>query len=99
MTDASAVPGQGSHGTEPHETAASAHELVTTLLPAHDRLLDPGEVATRLGLCRDTVYRLCESGELAHHRVCNRIRVAASAVAEFFERNQQGARRVQPKKG
>jgi excisionase family DNA binding protein len=38
------------------------------------RLLTPVEVAERLGVCRDTVYRLCDRGGLPHVRVGNAIR-------------------------
>jgi excisionase family DNA binding protein len=47
-------------------------------------LLDAGEVATRLGVCRDTVYELCKRGELRHVRVLNAIRVHPADLAAFM---------------
>jgi len=47
-------------------------------------LLDANEVATRLGVCRDTVYELCKRGELRHVRVLNAIRVHPADLAAFL---------------
>ena len=51
------------------------------------------EVAARLRLSTDTVYRLCESGGLEHVRVSNAIRVADADLSAFLLR--QG-RKVRP---
>ena len=50
------------------------------------RLLTPVEVAERLGVCRDTVYRLCDRGELAHVRISNAIRIAPADLATYVAR-------------
>jgi excisionase family DNA binding protein len=41
------------------------------------------EVAENFGVCNATVYRLCESGALAHVRVINSIRVRPSDLAKY----------------
>jgi len=48
------------------------------------------EVAKRLGVCRATVYQLCERGELRHVRVSNVIRVPVKAIAEYVGRTRRG---------
>jgi len=56
------------------------------------RLLTPVEVAERLGVCRDTVYRLCDRGELPHVRISNAIRIAPADLAAFLAGNHSGGR-------
>ncbi|MCK8503239.1 helix-turn-helix domain-containing protein [Myxococcus fulvus] len=48
------------------------------------RLLTVREAAERLGVCRATVYRLCERGELPHVRISNAVRVEAEALEKFI---------------
>jgi len=55
--------------------------LLTTFLQG---FMTVAEVAERLGVCRSTVYQLCERGELGHVRVSNAIRVPGVAVAAFL---------------
>jgi excisionase family DNA binding protein len=43
------------------------------------------EVASRLRLCTATVYRLCESGGLAHVRVSNAIRVGEGDLRRYLK--------------
>ncbi len=47
-------------------------------------LLTVREVATRLGVCTASVYRLCARGELAHHRIGSAIRVAPADLARLL---------------
>jgi excisionase family DNA binding protein len=55
--------------------------LLTTFLQG---FMTVAEVAARLGVCRSTVYQLCERGELRHVRVSNAIRVPSVAVATYL---------------
>ena len=57
--------------------------LLTTFLQG---FMTVGEVAERLGVCRSTVYLLCERGELGHVRVSNAIRVPGVAVVAYLRR-------------
>jgi len=55
-------------------------DLLTTFLQG---FMTVPQVAKRLGICRSTVYQLCERGELRHVRVSNAIRVPVTALAEY----------------
>jgi len=44
------------------------------------------QVAKLLGVCRATVYRLCDRGKLPHFRVLNAIRIDPRAVKRFLAR-------------
>jgi len=48
------------------------------------RLLTVVEVAERLGVCRDTVYRMCDRVELPHVRIANFLRVQEGDLAAFL---------------
>ena len=62
-------------------------DLLTTFLQG---FMTVREVAKRLGVCRATVYQLCERGELRHVRVSNVIRVPVKAIAEYVGRTRRG---------
>ena len=53
------------------------------------RLLTVAEVAGRLGVCRDTVYRMCDRGELPHVRIANFLRVPAEDLEAFITSRRQ----------
>jgi excisionase family DNA binding protein len=55
-----------------------------------DALLSVGDVATQLGVCTATVYRLAAQGQLAHVRVLNAVRVAPLDLAAFVEGQRRG---------
>nr|WP_164002149.1 helix-turn-helix domain-containing protein [Pyxidicoccus caerfyrddinensis] len=57
---------------------------VTPVASGFGRLLTVREVAQRLGVCRATVYRLCEQGTLPHVRISNAVRVNAEALEQFL---------------
>ncbi len=47
-------------------------------------LLTVRAVAAHLGVCKATVYALCERGELPHIRISNAIRIAPADLAAFL---------------
>ncbi len=59
-------------------------ELLVNAPVVLERLLTTVEVANHLGVCRATVYALCERGELPCVRVSNAIRIAPADLAEFI---------------
>jgi excisionase family DNA binding protein len=46
--------------------------------------LTPSEVAARLHVCRATVYKLCETGQLAFARVGLSIRISEPGLEAFL---------------
>jgi excisionase family DNA binding protein len=63
------------------------------------KLLSVREAAERLNVSRNTVYSLCETGELQHRRIgvgrgC--IRIAEEDFAEYLERKKVGRESVSP---
>ena len=85
------VRGEGPEGVQPsHPEAALRSPFAAPVLqPGGDAaaLLSVRDAAARLGVCTATIYTLCERGELAHVRVLNAIRIAASDVVAFVDRN------------
>ncbi|MBI3184848.1 MAG: helix-turn-helix domain-containing protein [Myxococcales bacterium] len=53
-----------------------------------DHLLRVAQVAELLGVCRATVYRLCERGELPHVRLLNAVRFDPVAIEQFLMRSR-----------
>jgi excisionase family DNA binding protein len=58
--------------------------FAATGTPTSSRLLTVAEVAEHLGVCRDTVYRMCNRGEFPHVRLANFLRVPAEELAVFL---------------
>jgi excisionase family DNA binding protein len=63
-------------------TAATLADL-QVLWGGRDRLLRVAEVAEQLAVGAWAVYRLCETGELAHVRINNSIRIRPRDLEEF----------------
>lgn len=55
-------------------------------------LLTVGQVAERLGVCKATIYGLCERGELPHVRTSKAIRVMPSDLEAFIVRQRTTGR-------
>lgn len=55
-----------------------------------DHLLSARQVSEQLGLCRASVYRLAETGELPSVRILNAIRFEPAAVAAFIAAKKKG---------
>ncbi len=49
-----------------------------------EKLLTVAEVAEAMGVCRATVYALCDRGELPHVRVSNAIRFSGADLERFL---------------
>jgi excisionase family DNA binding protein len=73
-------------GKAPKVTTTPTTADLVALHSGRDRLLRVADVAERLGVCAATVYRLCESGALAHVRVVNSIRVRPEDLRAFLDR-------------
>jgi excisionase family DNA binding protein len=54
------------------------------LVADSERLLTVKQVAKLLQVCNATVYKLCETGELAHSRILNSIRIAPADLANLI---------------
>jgi excisionase family DNA binding protein len=72
-------------GAKSQRIAPILDDLLTTFLQG---FMTVPEVARRLGVCRSTVYQLCERGELRHVRVSNAIRVPGKAIAVYIARSR-----------
>jgi excisionase family DNA binding protein len=51
-------------------------------------LLNVRQVAHLLGVSTATVYRLCETGELAHLRVSHALRIAVGDLVAYLQRGR-----------
>ena len=56
-----------------------------------ERLLRINDVADRLAVSRDTVYRLVRSGELVALRVGERLRFRVSDLEDYLQRGKEQA--------
>jgi len=50
------------------------------------RFLSPRQVAEQLGVCRETIYRLIDRGELAAARVGSALRVSSYDLEAYLRR-------------
>jgi excisionase family DNA binding protein len=64
--------------------SAASRPALRGLKPLPATLLNVAEVAVTLGVCRATVYALCDCGELAHVRVSNAIRFTRADLERFL---------------
>lgn len=53
-----------------------------------ETLMGVKQLMHRLGVCDETIYRLCNSGQLAHSRVGKMIRVSEAQLQAYLHRNQ-----------
>jgi excisionase family DNA binding protein len=61
------------------------------IVPARsENLLTVGEVAERLGICRETIYRLTQRGELACARIGSAVRILPGDLAGYLVRRAEG---------
>jgi excisionase family DNA binding protein len=66
----------------------SVHEAPHYDAPPTERLLTVNEIADRLAISRDTVYRLVRSGDLHTVRVGERLRFRPPEIDAYLERNR-----------
>jgi len=71
-----------------HSEGSGLTPILRAFRGGTDNLLTARQVAQRLNVCADTVYRLCERGELRHVRVSNAIRVAPADLEAFIARGR-----------
>jgi excisionase family DNA binding protein len=76
---------------QPERLALVHKDFITPLLPPSvDRpLLTIREVATTLGVCTATVYKLCDRGALRHVRVLYAIRVTHADLDALIGRTRR----------
>ena len=60
------------------------HESGLRAVCEGNALLTVREVAAILRVCRDTVYRLCATGQLPHVRILNAIRIEPADLDDFL---------------
>jgi excisionase family DNA binding protein len=81
-------------GTAPPIATTPTTADLRALRGGGDRLLTVTEVARRLRVCTETVYRLCRSGELPHVRIVNRFRIRPGELFAFLAARRHPGRRA-----
>lgn len=66
-----------------------AHAMFAQQERQHEQALTVAEAARRLKISEKKVYRLCEAGDLTHHKVGRAIRIPPEAVDRFVRRSTE----------
>jgi excisionase family DNA binding protein len=79
-------------GTAPRIATTPTTADLRALRGGADRLLTAAEVARRLRVCTETVYRLCRRGELPHVRIVDSVRIRPADLAALLSARRLPAR-------
>jgi excisionase family DNA binding protein len=74
---------RGAPGTAPRIATTPTTADLRALRDGPERLLTVAEVARRLRVCTETVYRLCRKGEFPHVRIVDSVRIRPADLATF----------------
>lgn len=66
-----------------------AHAMLADQGRQQEQTLTVAEAARRLKISEKKLYRLCEAGELSHHRVGRVIRIPPEAIDRFVRRSTE----------